>query len=284
MEESNKSIWESTLSRIVQPPEEKSVFAPLSNARLSVTLIEFREHAWLQPVLWNACHVYGGLEDVALIVVCGTGNVEYVKQVTSHLHGVVIKVLPRPNITIPEYNALLTSSTFYELFEDCPSILLIQTDTLTRKRVPWSYVEQYSYIGAPWGAPQNGGPPRGVVGNGGYSLRDVAVMKAACEAFTFDPIADKAEDLFFAKYGDGLLKKIAPAHVASTFSVEHVPHPDPCGMHQAWRFHAPQTLLALLDNLPGTVASTLPRVEPLQAAASPAAFLLTGMDRKRKML
>ena len=269
MEASNKSLWESALSNIERPPPEKSSFAPLAHARLCVTMVEFREHAWLRAVLWNAAHVYGGLPDVALVVVCGTGNLRFVQDALQGLCGATLKVLPRSNVTIPEYNALLTSKAFYELFDPCPAMLLIQTDTLSRKRVPWSCVEQYSYVGAPWGAPQNGGPPRGVVGNGGYSLRDVEAMKAACEAFAFDPVADKAEDLFFAKHGDGAVKKIAPAHVAAAFSVEHVPHPDPCGMHQAWRFHAPGALLAWLADLPGLGLGVSPPNPPTGGGQPP---------------
>ena len=251
IEAANKIKWEAALSQIVCPPIERRTFAALEDAAMAIVMIEFREHAWLSQTLFNVTHVYGGSKDVGLVVVCGSRNERMVRNILEGYRGVVIRVLPRENVTISEYNSLLTSPEFYALVDPCPVMLLIQTDTLTRKRIPTSYIDKYSYIGAPWVGPQICGPTNGVVGNGGYSLRDVAAMKNACTLNKFSESEDKAEDLFFAKHGNGEIKKIAPVNVAMEFSVEHVPHPDPCGMHQAWRFHRPELLDHWLTNLPG---------------------------------
>ena len=245
-ESDNKATWERALEGIPEPPLEKREFAKLEDADMAVVMIEFREHAWLKPVLWNAANVYGSQIGIALVVVCGLKNHVYVQKITEFWRGVRIIVLPYDNVSIPMYNSILTSVDFYERFDPCKSILLIQTDTLTRKRVPKEFLE-YSYIGAPWAGPQINGPPNGVVGNGGYSLRDVESMKRACRSHRYDPIRDTAEDLFFAKYSPSPRgKQVAPLGVAMEFSVEHVPSPDPCGMHQAWRFHPKERLVQWL--------------------------------------
>ena len=257
MEASNKLLWEETLQKIAEPPLKKRTFARIQDARLAVVMIEFRTHEWLSKVLFNAAHVYGGQSDVALVVVCGLKNHAYLqREITASWTNVIIHVLPHDNVTIPIYNSILTSESFYEIFDPCKSILLIQTDTLSRKRVPWDLVEKYAYIGAPWGGLQINGPTDSVVGNGGYSLRNVSVMKKTCREHVFDPKKDIAEDLFFAKHGRSIEFPVTPADVAWGFSVEHVPHPDPCGMHQAWRFHSREKLESWLKNLPGTMLMT----------------------------
>jgi hypothetical protein len=262
MEQTNKAFWEAKLNEIVEPPSEKCVFARLEDAKMAVVMIEFREHEWLKPVLRNAAHVYGGQQDVALVIVCGTANHAFVqREVTASWTNAVLRVMPIDNATIPMYNEMLTSAVFYDLFHPCPAILLIQTDTLTRKRVPLEYL-QYSYVGAPWFGPQNAGPVNGVVGNGGYSLRDVAVFKEVCRTNTYDVKVDMAEDLFFSKHANSELKQVAPANMAWAFSVEHVPHADPCGMHQAWRFHSLDKLESWLKDLPG-IPPTSTKVKPI---------------------
>lgn len=246
-EKDNKAVWQTALDAIPEPSLKNLKFAKLEDAKLAVVMIEFREHDWLKPVLFNACNIYGGREDVALVIVCGIKNNEFVKNIVDSWGDVRVVVLPYENIGIPQYNSLLTSVQFYELFDPCPSILLIQTDTVTRKAIPMEYLE-YAYIGAPWYGPQINGPPRGVVGNGGYSLRDIKSMKRACRSHSYDPAKDTAEDLFFAKYASSPVgKQIAPPDVAAKFSVEHIPSDDPCGMHQAWRFHASETLIRWLE-------------------------------------
>lgn len=246
-ENDNKAVWEKTLQAIPVPSIEKQRFAKLEVAKMAVVMIEFREHEWLKPVLHNAANVYGGRNDVALVIVCGLKNHVYIQKIVEDFLSVRLLVLPHDNLTIPQYNSLLTSVQFYELFDPCPSILLIQTDTLTRKPIPEEFLK-YAYIGAPWFGPQINGPPNGVVGNGGYSLRDVESMKRACRSHAYDPARDTAEDLFFAKYASSPRgKPIAPRDVGLAFSVEWVPSDDPCGMHQAWRFHTKDRLIAWLE-------------------------------------
>jgi hypothetical protein len=252
-EKSNMEIWESALMSVQKPDPINCQFSDFRVAKLTIVLVEFRKHPWLEKVLWNAAWVYGNQKNVALQVVCGRQNSKFVNEALKNLPGATKRVLEHDNVDIQTYNTLLTSASFYEMFEPCPSILIIQTDTLTRKKIPDRFVDMYSYIGAPWVAPQINGPAFCLVGNGGYSLRHVPTMKHACLTNKFDPAKDTNEDLFFAKHGHGLRgKTIATLSDAAMFSVEHVAHNDPCGMHQAWRFHPQDRLESWLTDLPGT--------------------------------
>jgi hypothetical protein len=58
--------------------------------------------------------------------------------------------------------------------------------------------------------------------------------------------------------------------IAKSFSVEHVAHEDPCGMHQAWRFHRTFWIARWLKDLPGTVARDFLHVaQSISAAPQP---------------
>jgi hypothetical protein len=244
----NKRLWEETLLAIEDPPPEKAIFCDGKNARLTLVLIEFREHPLIEKVLHNLAWVYGGLGDVALSVVCGRSNASYVKRFQMKNMSIHVKE-EVDNVDIRGYNEIMTSPSFYRLFSS-PMILVVQTDTITRHAIPERFYYDYEYVGAPWVGPQINGPEFRVVGNGGYSLRSVHAMIEICESVKYD---GEAEDLFFSKH----TRKVAPLDEASKFSVEHVFHEDPCGLHQAWRFHSRSRLEHLLKPLKDFASSAL---------------------------
>ena len=240
---SNKKLWDDALRAIDVPPPEKLIFCDPREAALTIVLVEFREHEHIEKVLHNVAWVYGGRKDVALSVVCGRTNASYVKRFQMKNMSIHVKE-EVDNVDIRGYNAIMTCPSFYRLFQS-KHILVIQTDTITRTKIPDRFLEQWNYIGAPWVGQQINGPEFRVVGNGGYSLRNVREMIRVTETFKFDQERDGAEDLFFSKHSD----KVATRDEAAKFSVEHVFHEDPCGLHQAWRFHSRSHLEHLLKPL-----------------------------------
>jgi hypothetical protein len=240
----NKAIWQQTLDKIVEPVCVK--FEEPSAKKLGLVLVEFRCHEWLRPVLWNLAWLYSD-SGCSLTVVCGPTNSKLVMDIVSTFANVrILELQSKACCTIDDYNHMMTQSTFYEMLSPCQNILVLQTDTLSRKQVTDEMLS-YTYVGAPWAGLQKCGPSNSVVGNGGYSLRSVPDMIQICNTFTYDPVEDHAEDLFFAKH----TKNPAPTALASAFSVEHVPHPYPCGMHQAWRFHSTDLVRHWLKAIPG---------------------------------
>ena len=236
-------IYEELLSNIPSPSPQHRFRDYLGKpVELSIMFIEFREHAWTRPVLRNIANVYGSCESMSseLVIICGRTNWQFMKTIISEegIKCTIIK-LDVDNIDRYNYNHLLTSAKFWQVVRDnihSTHVLLIQTDTLTRKVIPSKLLE-YDYVGAPWKEPQPGGHLVRRVGNGGYSLRRVQAMIDVCENNHFDIERDRAEDLFFGKH----CLLVPEAHEASEFAVEHVFHKDPCGVHQIW-IHHPQTL------------------------------------------
>lgn len=250
MEYIRKNTWQDVLDTIKPPPITKQKWARAG--KLAVFFIEFRQHAWTAPVLHNMAHVYGGL-DVSLVIVCGTENELFVKGITKDWENVIYNVMPFENRTREEYNELLTSESFWDLFMSHEHVLLFQTDTLIRKPVD-TEMFKYAYVGAPWGWYPNGS--KSLVGNGGFSLRNVKVMKDVCNKHKYDPITDTAEDVYFSKHVP--LYMLPNPELARAFAVEHIPHHDPCGLHQAWRFHKTQDLAKLLNGIPGSTGRKPP--------------------------
>ena len=238
MEAAALEAYEKFLFQIPSPGPESRFRSDDMRKDLTIMFIEFREHAWSRPVLRNVAHVYGSDDSAQLAVVCGRSNHKYLQDIVLG-EGIVdckfVVLHEIDNVDRMEYNHLLTTSEFWRTIQSnvaAEHVLLVQTDTLTRKRVPRSLL-QYDYVGAPWKTPQRGGSPHRCVGNGGYSLRRVQAMIDVCELKRFIFERDLAEDLFFSKHS-ALVPK---AEEASAFAVEHVMHPDPCGMHQIWVHH-----------------------------------------------
>ena len=241
MVEAALEAYEKYLFQIPSPgPESRFRLDEKRKKDLAIMFIEFRQHAWSRPVLRNVAHVYGSDDAAQLAVVCGWSNHKYLQDIVLG-EGIVdckfVVLHEIDNLDRMNYNHLLTTSKFWRAIQSNVSaehVLLVQTDTLTRKRVPQSLL-QYDYVGAPWKEPQPGGHPLRCVGNGGYSLRRVQAMIDVCDRERFVLERDLAEDLFFSKHS----ALVPEAEEASAFSVEHVMHPDPCGMHQIWIHHGP---------------------------------------------
>lgn len=200
--------------------------APNDAAYVECILIEPRPMPNLVHVLRNLSHF---LPRCALTVLHSQENAHLLPdngniRAIQHFAG---------NITINQYNDLLCSPEFWEI-PRAPKVLIFQCDSALRANRLLDFV-YYDYVGAPW---NNAPTPCVFVGNGGFSLRSRTVMRdiAAAHAASRASIHDN-EDVFFAYHLKRMGYKVPSADQAAAFSVEHVYHPDPMAMHQAWRFH-----------------------------------------------
>jgi len=240
-EAENMALWESVLMTIDPPSEEMTRWT--NNSELSLVIVEPRQHPWLAPCLYNMAHVYGG-KNVGLYIFHGISNRDFVYDIVSSWSGVNIVKLDVDNLNIEQYNRLLTMNAFWQF----PSkhALVFQTDTLIRRPIDKHFFN-YDYVGAPWPFWVSKHIPRTHnVGNGGFSLRNVATMNMISTMFT---IQNENEDVFFREKISS--NSVPQTHEALEFSVEHMYHENPCGLHQAWRFHKKDRLLKLLENIPG---------------------------------
>jgi hypothetical protein len=240
-----EQLWDSVVQNIQPPSNDNKRWGKVSDSSLAVVIVEPREHPWLRGVLYNMAHVYGGRNDVSLYILHGSQNEDFVKEITRGWQNVVYINQGYSNLTLAMYNQLLTSLEFWENFTS-EFVLIFQTDTLIRRPIDKVFF-QYDYVGAPWGTQG--------VGNGGFSLRRVETMKQLCRKNK--PTAEP-EDLFFffnfrrlALVGDDTGYRLPTPSDARSFSVEHVYHDNPCGMHQAYRFHTLDKVARWLQDLPG---------------------------------
>nr|QOI90541.1 hypothetical protein HWQ62_00410 [Pyramimonas orientalis virus] len=242
--ETQTYLYELLLDQIPKPPKNKTIWSN-SPTRLGACIVEFREHPYMEAVLNNMCNVYGGTK-VVLYIVHGIDNEQYIKRIVDKWDNVKLIKMDLHNIDIATYSTMLTSYDFYCNFKT-EFILFFQTDSLIRKQIPDLFFE-YKYVGAPWVGYPNDYPNNPhirignkLVGNGGFSLRNVEKMKDICKNNTFTNIA---EDVFITNH---LLDSDIPTvAIANQFSVEMIPHDDPVGMHQIWKFIPFQKVKQLL--------------------------------------
>jgi len=244
-------VWDSVLKSIVEPPKGKKVWYNGPRPSLDLVIIEPRAHPWLRGVLFNMAHVYGG-GDAALHIFHGNTNAACVDAITDGWINVYKHSLGVGNLTIADYNALLTSAKFWntESFH-ASHVLIFQTDTILLKHIP-SHFFAYDYVGAPW--PFHVDPsmnPSKNVGNGGLSLRCRERMRALTSLY--EPTTT-AEDVYLVTRISHT--KLPTNAVAAEFSVEHIYNADPCGLHQAWRFHDIHKVRTWLSKVPGVLCNS----------------------------
>lgn len=202
-------------------------YLPQINYKYTAVIIEPRRHPALKFVLKNV------LENLSyewgVLLFLGNRNVcyfhEILSELTQHAHRIQYIQLNINNLSIPEYNQLLTTpNTIYPLIKT-DTFLIFQTDSMIfhENKHKIDKFLQYDYVGAPW---------HNDVGNGGFSLRKKNKM---LEIIDKVPYSNEPEDVYFST------QTIVPLHkpciqVASEFSVEAQFHPSPFATHKAWWF------------------------------------------------
>lgn len=217
---------------------------------LECIIIEPRKHPRLGGVLRNMSAV---LPYAALTIVCSNDNAELVMEIIGRQPNNV-RVIPafETNVSVREYNILLTSSIFWDNIAISPKILIFQTDSGIRKNNILDFIH-YDYIGAPWPWVTDDYN----VGNGGFSLRTRAVMSYIVNNFKFAAI--DSEDLMFHSALKLLPNVRLPSpSVASAFSMEHNHHPDPLGFHKVYEFHPRDVVSKLLSSQAETERDPVP--------------------------
>lgn len=137
------------------------------DGRVEAVLIETRREEALRYVVPQVVrHLPAGY---GLTIFHGVDNAGFLRDTCRNIEGVRFIALPASMdlADFRQYNALLTDAAFWERFR-CHSVLLFQWDCLLNADGVDAFVG-YDYVGAPW--------QDGRVGNGGFSLRNVAVMR-----------------------------------------------------------------------------------------------------------
>lgn len=201
-------------------------------------IVETRCHPFLPLVVKNFVHM---LPTWGLTIFHVKSNYQYINDFLGPNHGVDLIELDVPSLTVDQYSRLLMTKEFYQMIP-YPTFLIFQCDSYLRSGEIEPYLD-YDYVGALW--PDGMSPvvdtPHGPyqirVGNGGLSLRK---KKACLEILSLPEMDDYRhypEDVFFA-IGIHFLPHAnkCPEHIAGSFSVENVYHPDPLGWHRAYDY------------------------------------------------
>jgi len=189
---------------IVEPREHKALSFVLKNALTNL------------PDNWNIVIMYGNKNKDFVLNIIDNDLSEYRERIT-------IKNLNVDNLTIAEYNNLLTSKEFYD---NIPSeiFLVFQTDSVIcdeNSKIINDFM-QYDYVGAPW---------KDAVGNGGFSLRR---KSKALEIISKCKRGNENEDVYFANPCTNIFKP--SMEKAKMFSVEAYYSDKSFGVHKPWAY------------------------------------------------
>lgn len=161
--------------------------------------------------------------------------------------------------SIETYNAVLKHQHFWRNLQTYgyKKCLIVQDDGFMVNGTNFHKYFEYDYVGAPWEDTFGNhyikrSISKELVGNGGFSLRDIDIMCDICEkyeneknALFFNNINEIPEDVYFVKCLVLDKCNIASREVAQTFSIEQViPHNinEVVGFHKFYMYHPPLTV------------------------------------------
>ena len=209
--------------------------------------VEFRILPHIEFIIRNCILKVGN--NWSYTVVCGNDNYDFCQQLCNKIHtNIKIIKLDVNNFTHNDYNNLLLTSTFWNLFYG-EKILIYQSDSLIFKRNIDDFLH-WDYVGSPFPEKSNIVLSKEQVGNGGLSIRTKSVMLKVIEnvpikddeyssnvltykrSFKLDAIP---EDIYFSQnIQNSNLGTVADFKSAIAFSVDSVYGDDSFGMHKIW--------------------------------------------------
>jgi len=215
------------------------------NNRYETVFIEFRILPHVEFIIRNAMIKLGG--DWSHTIVCGNQNYDFIINICSTISpNINIIKLDLDNLLVNDYNNLLTSIEFWDLFKG-EKLLIYQEDSIMFKNNINNFLI-YDYIGAPFPKYVNDTP--NLVGNGGFSLRSKSKMISVINRISiYDTIFNSStlhymknnglttppEDVYFSKNLQELnLGLVANYETALRFSTESVINKNSFGGHKFW--------------------------------------------------
>ena len=235
-----------------------------------VVLIDNRINAWsIASILVTLDNLR--TENWAVSVFCSNANLEYFKKhLLPRVPDARLEVLDDLNKTpfdIETYNALLKSPGFWNKIRS-PLALVVQDDgILVRSGLEDDReILSQDFVGSPWiDVPDNrkmlesAGVAAGLVGNGGFSLRNVKAMQDISKEDENSPHAHATfcanmqpvpEDVFFSSAVNRRGRSCA-REIAERFAFEEkIPeNKAPLGFHKPWPYNNPFALSKYFDGI-----------------------------------
>ena len=148
------------------------------------------------------------------------------------------------------YNEVLKNEQFWDTLDSEKCIVVQDDGFLMNGKFIDDYL-QYDYIGAPWADAKDNDYIKkhinpGLVGNGGFSIRDVEKMKHICRTYKdekkslfYHNLNEIPEDVYFVKHLVQMGANVAPFDIARKFAIEQVLSVNPVGFHKFWIYNLP---------------------------------------------
>ncbi len=215
------------------------------SSKYEAVFIEYRCFPHIEFLIRNSIYRLG--KEWCHTIICGTNNYEYTFKLVNKISpNIRIVKTNNENLTITEYNKLLTNIKFWEKLQG-EKILIYQEDSFIFKNNIIDFIK-WDYIGAPLPLGTNDTP--NCVGNGGLSLRTRSVMieilkqvspiKTSYNSSTVNYMKTNGlkyppEDVYFSKNMQELnIGKVADWNSASDFSSESYYNKNSFGGHKFW--------------------------------------------------
>lgn len=237
--EISKSILlEPHVREMLRTLEYPSIPPEVYDTRLGAVIVEPRAHHNLLPVLRN---VRQKLPDTPIFWFHGTEN--DMELDVSNVYKVNLGV---SNLSLTEYNCLMTCALFYERLP-CEYLLMFQTDSVlfSRSTVKLEDYFEYDYVGAPWSSELHTYYLRNILtwrgskrhqgaGNGGLSLRKRDVVLRTIQHVPYVDSPYFPEDVYFsfAFYEMGGVKLPSAEKAAALFFEHKYADKLPFGAHK----------------------------------------------------
>ena len=194
------------------------------NKLYTAIIIEPRKHKALEFVLHNfTSNLDNNIWN--FVIYCSNFNKDYVLNIKTKLN-ININIIPisDSNITIKDYNFILTNKKFYDLIPT-DIFLIFQTDSMILNKEQINNFLQYDYVGAPWKNEKT-------CGNGGLSLRRKTKMIEIINKKEYNYLQN--EDFYFSFNNNINLNK-PDFELSKTFSVEQCYCENSFGIHKVWK-------------------------------------------------
>lgn len=205
--------------------------------RYAAVIAEGRIHYALEGVCRNVMSAVRPAGQWELHLFHSSGNEQFVAGILGGEQGVHLHKVNSSVISTSQYNTLLTSIFFWDVFKNFDRVLIFQVDSIFLQHMNPGHLK-YDYIGAPWCLRNNRLARRQfelgtitaqkmeAVGSGGFSVRSPASMLRCINEFapTFDLKNDYPEDLFFVQCLTALKYSIASPSKAAAFAQEQPCH------------------------------------------------------------
>jgi hypothetical protein len=228
-----------TLIRILDLPDIPK------KSNYEAVFIEYRCFPHIEFLIRNSIYRLGN--NWSHTIICGTKNYQYIFKLVNKISpNIRIVKTNNENLTVTEYNKLLTSLKFWEKLQG-EKILIYQEDSFIFKNNIMDFIK-WDYIGAPLPLGTNDTP--NCVGNGGLSLRTRSVMieilkhvspinttynSSTIGYMKINGLKYPPEDVYFSKNMQELnIGKVADWNSASEFSSESHYNKNSFGGHKFW--------------------------------------------------